>query len=156
MAHGAWAQPRDYPMYGIEECENIYKRKKYRACHTNIAPPSYTSLVHLSPLPLSLVSRPHIKMEKDTVKESSTAAPFQHDSSDSDSLQYTTEIGGNTSEVTYQDASGAPVEVNSPLGYSVGPVTVVFLNLSKMIGTGVFSTRSYISIRIIAWKSKLN
>jgi hypothetical protein len=95
-------------------------------------------------------------MEKDTVKESSTAAPFQHDSSDSDSLQYTTEIGGNTSEVTYQDASGAPVEVNSPLGYSVGPVTVVFLNLSKMIGTGVFSTRSYISIRIIAWKSKLN
>ncbi|KAJ6186689.1 hypothetical protein N7519_007990 [Penicillium mononematosum] len=57
-------------------------------------------------------------------------------------LQYTTEVGGNTSKATYQEASGAPVEVNSPLGYSVGWVTVIFLNLSKMIGTGVFSTPS--------------
>jgi hypothetical protein len=83
-------------------------------------------------------------MEKGTFKESATPAPSQYDSSDSDSLQYTTEVGGNTSRATYQEASGAPVEVNSPLGYSVGPVTVIFLNLSKMIGTGVFSTRVYI------------
>jgi hypothetical protein len=69
----------------------------------------------------------------------------QYDSSDNDSLQFTTEMGGNTSKVTYQEASGAPVEVNSPLGYSVGWVTVIFLNLSKMIGTGVFSTRTYTS-----------
>ncbi|KAJ5153656.1 Amino acid/polyamine transporter I [Penicillium coprophilum] len=66
----------------------------------------------------------------------------QYDSSDNDSLKYTTEVGGNTSKATYQEASGAPVEVNSPLGYSVGWITVVFLNLSKMIGTGVFSTPS--------------
>jgi hypothetical protein len=72
-------------------------------------------------------------------------SPPQYESSDNDSLRYTHEIGGNTSKATYQEASGAPVEVNSPLGYSVGWVTVVFLNLSKMIGTGVFSTRSYMS-----------
>ncbi|KAJ5874904.1 Amino acid/polyamine transporter I [Penicillium soppii] len=69
-------------------------------------------------------------------------SPPQYESSDNDSLRYTHEIGGNTSKATYQEASGAPVEVNSPLGYSVGWVTVVFLNLSKMIGTGVFSTPS--------------
>lgn len=65
----------------------------------------------------------------------------QDDSSDGDSFKYTNEVGGNTTKATYQEASGAPVEVNSPLGYSVGWVTVIFLNLSKMIGTGVFSTR---------------
>ncbi|CAI7592289.1 unnamed protein product [Penicillium glandicola] len=75
------------------------------------------------------------------VLESTEPLP-QYDSSDSDSLQYTTEVGGNTTKATYQEASGAPVEVNSPLGYSVGWITVVFLNLSKMIGTGVFSTPS--------------
>ncbi|GIK04343.1 hypothetical protein Aspvir_008424 [Aspergillus viridinutans] len=57
-------------------------------------------------------------------------------------LQYTAEAGANSSVPTYQEASGAPVEVNSPLGYSVGWITVIFLNLSKMIGTGVFSTPS--------------
>ena len=76
------------------------------------------------------------------VREHNEQLP-QFDSSDNDSLQYTTEIGGNTSKATYQEVSGAPVEVNSPLGYSVGWVTVVFLNLSKMIGTGVVSTCAY-------------
>lgn len=56
-------------------------------------------------------------------------------------LKYIIEKGGNDSPPSYQEASGAPVEVNSPLGYSVGPVTIVFLNISKMIGTGVYSTR---------------
>ncbi|RLM00401.1 hypothetical protein CFD26_108215 [Aspergillus turcosus] len=57
-------------------------------------------------------------------------------------LQFTAQAGANSSQPTYQEASGAPVEVNSPLGYSVGWITVIFLNLSKMIGTGVFSTPS--------------
>lgn len=51
-------------------------------------------------------------------------------------LKYTSEQGGNDVPVAYQEASGAPVETQSPLGYSVGPVTIVFLNLSKMVGTG--------------------
>lgn len=57
------------------------------------------------------------------------------------SLKYTLEQGGNDSKPSYQEASGAPVESHSPLGYSVGPVTIIFLNVSKMIGTGVYSTR---------------
>jgi hypothetical protein len=56
-------------------------------------------------------------------------------------LKYVVERGGNDSPPSYQEASGAPVEVTSPLGYAVGPVTIIFLNISKMIGTGVFSTR---------------
>ncbi|KAH9481473.1 High-affinity methionine permease [Psilocybe cubensis] len=43
----------------------------------------------------------------------------------------------------YEDAavtSGAPVERISPLGYHVDALSVIFLNISKMIGTGVFST----------------
>lgn len=47
----------------------------------------------------------------------------------------------NNKETSYQDASGAPVEESSPLGYHVGPMTILFLNISKMIGTGIFSTR---------------
>ncbi|KAG7286728.1 hypothetical protein NEMBOFW57_009040 [Staphylotrichum longicolle] len=60
------------------------------------------------------------------------------------SLKYTLEKGGNDSQPSYQEASGAPVERHSPLGYTVGPVTIVFLNVSKMIGTGVYSTPSAI------------
>lgn len=66
---------------------------------------------------------------------------FDASSLSSGDLQYTAQAGANSSVPTYQEASGAPVEINSPLGYSVGWITVVFLNLSKMIGTGVFSTR---------------
>ncbi|RHZ67341.1 high affinity methionine permease [Aspergillus thermomutatus] len=71
----------------------------------------------------------------------------QNDRSDASSfssgdLHYTAQAGANSSLPTYQEASGAPIEVNSPLGYSVGWITVIFLNLSKMIGTGVFSTPS--------------
>lgn len=61
---------------------------------------------------------------------------------DDGSLKYTAEGGANSSRPTYQEASGAPIEVTSPLGYSVGFVTVVFLNTGKMIGSGVFSTRT--------------
>ena len=62
------------------------------------------------------------------------------------SLEFTVAQGGNGSLPSYQEASGAPVETNSPLGYFVGPVTVVFLNISMMIGTGVYSTREFPSI----------
>lgn len=62
-------------------------------------------------------------------------------SSESLGGHYVGEAGGNDAPSTYQDASGAPVETSSPLGYSVGPVTILFLNISMMIGTGIFSTR---------------
>lgn len=66
-------------------------------------------------------------------------------------LNFVAEGGENSSYAAYQEASGAPVESRSPFGYLVGPVTIAFLNLSTMIGTGIFSTReltlfcSYIS-----------
>lgn len=66
------------------------------------------------------------------------------------SVHYIIKKAGNDSEVSYQDAIGAPVEVSSPLGYSVGPVTIVFLNISKMIGTGIFSTRECKRVLIVS------
>ncbi|EXJ87337.1 hypothetical protein A1O3_04296 [Capronia epimyces CBS 606.96] len=59
-------------------------------------------------------------------------------------FKYTIEQGGNGSGPSYQEVSGAPVETDSPLGYSVGSITILFLNISMMIGTGVYSTRKYI------------
>ncbi|KAI0409560.1 high-affinity methionine permease [Xylaria palmicola] len=55
-------------------------------------------------------------------------------------LTYTVAKAQNGSGVTYQEAVGAPVESRSPLGYHVGWVTVIFLNVNQMIGTGIFST----------------
>ncbi|GME32357.1 high-affinity methionine permease [Neofusicoccum parvum] len=60
------------------------------------------------------------------------------------STQYIGEKGGNDAPPTYQDASGAPVENKSPLGYSVGPVTITLLNITMMIGAGIYSTPSSI------------
>jgi hypothetical protein len=70
----------------------------------------------------------------------------QHDAPSEDTivggdLHYTVDAGGNTSLPTYQEASGAPVEVVSPLGYEAGYITLIFMNMSKMVGTGIFSTR---------------
>ncbi|OGE52052.1 hypothetical protein PENARI_c011G07970 [Penicillium arizonense] len=59
-------------------------------------------------------------------------------------FQYVGEGGGNNSGLTYQDATGAPIESKSPLGYSVGPVTVTLLNITMMIGAGIYSTPSSI------------
>lgn len=59
------------------------------------------------------------------------------------SLIYTGGKGGNSSAPTYQDASGAPVEAESPMGYSVSSFTILFLNINMMIGTGIFSTRKF-------------
>lgn len=58
-------------------------------------------------------------------------------------LKYVVEQAGNGSGPSYQEVSGAPVEVNSSLGYSVGPITLLFLNISMKIGTGIYSTRKY-------------
>ncbi|KAI2616808.1 amino acid transporter [Hypoxylon sp. NC1633] len=55
-------------------------------------------------------------------------------------LAYTVEKASNGSKPSYQEAAGAPVESKSPLGYNVGWLTVVFLNVNQMIGTGIFST----------------
>lgn len=57
------------------------------------------------------------------------------------SLEYVAQQGENGSVPTYQEASGAPVEVRSPLGYRVQWFTIIFLNIGQMVGTGVFSTR---------------
>lgn len=43
--------------------------------------------------------------------------------------------------LVHQDGNGAPVEQVSPLGYHVGWAGILFLNVSQMVGTGVFSTR---------------
>ncbi|KAL8403543.1 hypothetical protein RB594_008710 [Gaeumannomyces avenae] len=55
-------------------------------------------------------------------------------------LAYTHAKGGNGSRAAYQEAVGAPVETKSPLGYHVGWLTIIFLNVNQMIGTGIFST----------------
>ncbi|KAJ2976868.1 hypothetical protein NQ176_g4691 [Zarea fungicola] len=55
-------------------------------------------------------------------------------------LTYNRVKGGNGAGVAYQEATGAPVESSSPLGYHVGWVTIIFLNINQMIGTGIFST----------------
>jgi hypothetical protein len=62
-------------------------------------------------------------------------------------LKFVVEQGGNGSQPSYQEVSGAPVEAKSSLGYAVGPLTIVFINIGKMIGTGVYSTRMCFSQR---------
>ncbi|OXG18472.1 high-affinity methionine permease [Cryptococcus neoformans Tu259-1] len=49
------------------------------------------------------------------------------------------EQGGNGAQVTIQDVWGAPVEGKNPLGYSVGWWSALFLNITMLIGTGIFS-----------------
>jgi hypothetical protein len=56
-------------------------------------------------------------------------------------IKYTAAEGGNSSRVTYQNAAGAPVETNSPLGYSVNFWVSLTLNINQMVGSGIFSTR---------------
>ncbi|KDN62608.1 putative high-affinity methionine permease [Colletotrichum sublineola] len=55
-------------------------------------------------------------------------------------LAYTRVKGGNGSKPSYQEAVGAPVESDSPLGYHVNWIAIIFLNINMMVGTGVFST----------------
>lgn len=73
--------------------------------------------------------------------EAATVLEGQREEIADGSTHYIAEKGGNNAQATYQDATGAPVENNSPLGYSVGPVTITLLNITMMIGAGIYSTR---------------
>ncbi|KAJ9161570.1 High-affinity methionine permease [Coniochaeta hoffmannii] len=72
--------------------------------------------------------------------EAAGTVPLDEGEVSDGSLHYVVGKGGNDSQPSYQEATGAPVEVDSPLGYNVGAITIIFLNISKMIGTGVYST----------------
>ncbi|KIW12680.1 hypothetical protein PV08_09958 [Exophiala spinifera] len=81
------------------------------------------------------------RSDKNSAQEVSVSGiDVQHNLVADGDLKYTIEQAGNGSSPSYQEVSGAPVEANSPLGYSVGRITVVFLNISMMIGTGIYST----------------
>lgn len=82
-------------------------------------------------------------------QETSGATSHQKESTVADGEKYISEKGGNNAPPTYQDASGAPVESQSPLGYSVGPVTITLLNITMMIGAGIYSTRESINPSIL-------
>lgn len=56
-------------------------------------------------------------------------------------LKFVAEQGHNGGGATYQDAYGAPVETTNPLGYEVGWWSALFLNITMLIGTGIFSFR---------------
>ena len=83
---------------------------------------------------------------QDTEKSANVSSESTKDSTDSSTNipgGYTAAEGLNSSVTTYQDASGAPVETSSPLGYSVGFLTAFCLNINQMVGTGIFSTREF-------------
>lgn len=69
------------------------------------------------------------------------------------SIKYIGNQGGNDAAPTFQEASGAPVESDSPMGYSVSSFTILFLNINMMIGTGIFSTRklTFVDLSSIAY-----
>lgn len=73
-------------------------------------------------------------------------APTQLNQSDDDAsilrdggLAYVRKTAGNGA-TGHQEVVGAPVETQSPLGYHVNWLTIIFLNLNHMVGTGIFST----------------
>jgi hypothetical protein len=77
------------------------------------------------------------------------ASQYQSDSETSvikdGELAYVRVVGGNGAS-GYQEAAGAPVETKSPLGYHVNWVAVIFLNVNMMIGTGIFSARTFLAV----------
>ncbi|KAF5027072.1 hypothetical protein F66182_841 [Fusarium sp. NRRL 66182] len=75
-------------------------------------------------------------VEADSYTSDSSDPTVLHDGN----LAFTRTQGGNGAKAMYQEAIGAPVESNSPLGYHVGWLTIIFLNVNQMIGTGIFST----------------
>lgn len=70
-----------------------------------------------------------------TVSDSNSEASVIHDGK----LSYVRQTAGNGTS-GYQEAVGAPVEAQSPLGYHVNWITIIFLNVNHMVGTGIFST----------------
>lgn len=91
--------------------------------------------------------RPKPAVHQVTVGDANNGAtdPYTSDSEPSvihdGDLAFQRVKGGNNSGATYQEAIGAPVESHSPLGYHVGWLTIIFLNVNQMVGTGIFSTR---------------
>ena len=85
----------------------------------------------------------NVKSKYPVVTEGTDTAEHGHSILRKGNLEFINEYGGNNSNPSYQEASGAPVEHDSPLGYHVGWFTIIFLNVGQMIGTGVFSTRIY-------------
>ncbi|QIX01145.1 hypothetical protein AMS68_006662 [Peltaster fructicola] len=84
--------------------------------------------------------------KKDVIPTVDSLSTEWHGQHKDGSQEFIVEQGGNGSLPTYQHADGAPIEVNSPLGYNVQFATIIFLNVGQMIGTGVFSTPSSILI----------
>ncbi|KAE8147397.1 amino acid permease-domain-containing protein [Aspergillus avenaceus] len=78
--------------------------------------------------------------EKDADVSVQEDRPSQESAIKDGNDKYVVAEGINSTSVTYQDASGAPVETNSPLGYFVSFWTSLCLNINQMIGTGIFST----------------
>lgn len=57
------------------------------------------------------------------------------------SNEYQSYKDSDIEEITYDDEEvAAPLEKNNPLGYSVGPLSVVVLILQGVVGTGIFTT----------------
>lgn len=85
--------------------------------------------------------------EVEYTKDTHVTVVRDTDSSDGtdNSLAFVQEYGGNLSKPSYQEASGAPVENISPLGLQVTWYSALFLNVGQMIGTGVFSTREFVT-----------
>lgn len=82
-----------------------------------------------------------------------------NESKDSVDVSVVKEKNGQIGEQTYvdgvpiyQDGNGAPVETVSPLGYHVGYAGILFLNVSQMVGTGVFSTRKKLEGKVESLK----
>lgn len=73
------------------------------------------------------------------ISDTSSGPEVIHDGN----LAYTRAKAGNGSKAAYQEAVGAPVETDSPLGYEVGWFTVIFVNINMLIGTGIFSLRKF-------------
>ncbi|KAF4981693.1 hypothetical protein FZEAL_2580 [Fusarium zealandicum] len=85
------------------------------------------------------------KAQPDVITAPDSDGSYISDSADPNLLRdgdlaFTRVQGGNDSKPSYQEAIGAPVESNSPLGYHVGWVTIIFLNVNQMIGSGIFSS----------------
>ena len=47
---------------------------------------------------------------------------------------------GISLDAAHKNAGGAPIEDESPMGKEIGWWSIVLLNLSSIIGTGIFST----------------
>ncbi|TQN68468.1 High-affinity methionine permease [Colletotrichum shisoi] len=84
---------------------------------------------------------------------SGTVGEAQREQISAGSTRYIGEKGGNDAPPTYQDASGAPVENNSPLGYSVGPVTITLLNITMMIGAAasILAGTGSVGVSFVYW-----